>query len=332
MEYVRGATSARGSCKATLAASGARFPLSIAVSIACGVLRGLHAAHEAKSDKGEPLGLIHRDISPQNVLVGIDGVPRVIDFGIAKAADSVQFTRDGELKGKLSYMAPEQLNGHRCTRRTDIYSASVILWEVLTAQRLFDADYQSAILKNILHRPIDPPSDSVPDLPKALRRHRCSRRSRARPERQVRLPRARWRSRSRTPWPWPRNRRSAPGSRSWRPNRSRSARRAWPRSRASRRRRRPRGPPRRSARIWFVDVKPAPTSMRRPSPDDAGPRTSRGVGQPPPAAGRASVPLHSFPVDARDLPSRSPSRLDAAEPSRRPPEPDRADTAVAIRN
>jgi eukaryotic-like serine/threonine-protein kinase len=166
MEYVEGDSLSR-LMRATLARK-ERVPVSIAVSIVCGVLHGLHAAHEAKSDRGEPLELVHRDVSPQNVLVGVDGVPRVIDFGIAKAADSVQYTRDGELKGKLSYMAPEQLNGHRCTRRSDIYAASVILWEVLTAQRLFDSDYQSAILENILHRPVDPPSDVIPDLPKAI--------------------------------------------------------------------------------------------------------------------------------------------------------------------
>jgi serine/threonine protein kinase len=168
MEYVEGDSLSR-LMRATTARK-ERVPVPIALSIMCGMLHGLHAAHEAKSDKGEPLELVHRDVSPQNVLVGIDGVPRVIDFGIAKAADSVQFTRDGELKGKLSYMAPEQLNGHRCTRRSDIYAAAVVLWEVLTAQRLFDADYQSAILQNILHRPVDPPSDIVHDLPKAIDR------------------------------------------------------------------------------------------------------------------------------------------------------------------
>jgi eukaryotic-like serine/threonine-protein kinase len=168
MEYVEGDSLSR-LMRATQARK-ERVPVPIAMSIICGMLHGLHAAHEAKSDKGEPLELVHRDVSPQNILVGIDGVPRVIDFGIAKAADSVQFTRDGELKGKLSYMAPEQLNGHRCTRRSDIYASAVVLWEVLTAQRLFDADYQSAILQNILHRPVDPPSDIVQDLPKAVDR------------------------------------------------------------------------------------------------------------------------------------------------------------------
>ncbi len=163
LEYIDGESLSR-LIRATRARK-ERVPLEVAVTIMCGVLHGLHAAHEAKNDKGEPLGIVHRDVSPQNVLVGIDGVPRVIDFGIAKAADSVQITREGELKGKLSYMAPEQLEGGKITRRVDVYAASVMLWELLTGQRLFDADYQSAILKNILHRPIDPPSEIARDVP-----------------------------------------------------------------------------------------------------------------------------------------------------------------------
>jgi serine/threonine protein kinase len=166
MEYIEGDSLSR-LLRATYARK-ERVPIPIAMTIMTGVLHGLHAAHEAKNDQGEPLELVHRDVSPQNILVGIDGVPRVIDFGIAKAADSVQITRDGELKGKLSYMAPEQINGHRLTRKTDIYAATVVLWEVLTGQRLFDADYQSAVLKNILHRPVDPPSEIVHGLPTEL--------------------------------------------------------------------------------------------------------------------------------------------------------------------
>jgi eukaryotic-like serine/threonine-protein kinase len=166
MEYVEGDSLSR-LMKATIARQ-ERVPLPIAVAIVSGVLHGLHAAHEAKNDKGEPLEIVHRDVSPQNVLVGIDGATRVIDFGIAKAADSVQVTREGELKGKLAYIAPEILGGHRGTRRADIYAAAVVLWEVLTAQRLFDADYQSAVLANILHRAVEPPGDFVPDLPPAI--------------------------------------------------------------------------------------------------------------------------------------------------------------------
>jgi len=168
MEYVEGDSLSR-LMKATIARQ-EKVPLGVAVAIASGVLRGLHAAHEAKSDKGEPLGIVHRDVSPQNILVGVDGTPRVIDFGIAKAADSVQITREGELKGKLAYIAPEILSGQRGTRRADIYAAAIVLWEVITAQRLFDADYQSAVLANILHRPVDPPSDFVPGLPPELDR------------------------------------------------------------------------------------------------------------------------------------------------------------------
>ena len=101
-----------------------------------GLLHGLHAAHEAKSERGAPLGIVHRDVSPQNVLVGLDGVPRVLDFGIAKAVTRVQSTRNGQLKGKLSYMAPEQLRGGSADRRTDVFAAGIVLWEALTGSPL----------------------------------------------------------------------------------------------------------------------------------------------------------------------------------------------------
>jgi serine/threonine-protein kinase len=168
MEFVEGDSLSR-LMKVTVARE-ERVPLPVATAILSGVLRGLHAAHEAKSDKGEPLGIIHRDVSPQNILVGVDGAPRVIDFGIAKAASSVQITREGELRGKLAYIAPEILSGQRGTRRSDLYAAAVVLWEVLTSQRLFDADYQSAVMANILHRPVEPPSELVKGLPPELDR------------------------------------------------------------------------------------------------------------------------------------------------------------------
>jgi serine/threonine protein kinase len=95
----------------------------IVATIVSGVLHGLHAAHEARDEQGQPLRIVHRDVSPQNVLVGTDGVPRVLDFGVAKAAGRVQTTREGQLKGKLAYMAPEQVRGE-VTRVTDVYSAS----------------------------------------------------------------------------------------------------------------------------------------------------------------------------------------------------------------
>ena len=98
----------------------------------CGALHGLHAAHEAKNERGEPLGIVHRDVSPQNVLVGVDGVARVLDFGVAKARGRMQTTREGQLKGKLAYMAPEQLRGQPATQQSDVYAAAVVLWEALT--------------------------------------------------------------------------------------------------------------------------------------------------------------------------------------------------------
>jgi serine/threonine protein kinase len=166
MEYIHGEALSRIS--RTLRAKNERIPLRIAVAIMSGVLHGLHAAHEAKSEKGEPLGIVHRDVSPQNVIVGVDGVARVLDFGIAKAADQVHLTREGEVKGKLIYMAPEQLLGEPVSRRTDIFSASVVLWECLTGQRLFESDSQSALLARARMQKVDAPSEYAPEISKAL--------------------------------------------------------------------------------------------------------------------------------------------------------------------
>lgn len=137
------------------------IPPRIAIAVIAGTLRGLHAAHEAKDAAGHPLHIVHRDISPQNVLVGVDGVARVLDFGVAKAVGRHQQTREGQLKGKLAYMAPEQLNGE-VTPRTDVYAAGVTLWEALTAKRLFNADNEAAILGKILGGMVEPPSLHVP--------------------------------------------------------------------------------------------------------------------------------------------------------------------------
>ena len=146
-----------------------RMPLKVAAAVMVGVLHGLHAAHEASNEKGEKLGIVHRDMSPQNVLVGPDGIARVLDFGIAKAETRSYHTRDGDLKGKLAYMAPEQLTGEiTVDRRTDIFAASIVLWEILTGRRLFDSDYQSAILRRIQETSVAAPSSFNPDLPPQL--------------------------------------------------------------------------------------------------------------------------------------------------------------------
>src|SRR4029078_12527071 len=107
MEYIRGESLSK--LARILRPTGARMPLKIAGAVMVGVLHGLHAAHEATDERGQKLGIVHRDVSPQNVIVGTDGTARVLDFGIAKAADRAYMTREGDLKGKLAYMAPEQL-------------------------------------------------------------------------------------------------------------------------------------------------------------------------------------------------------------------------------
>jgi serine/threonine-protein kinase len=146
------------------------IPPIISASIVAGMLQGLHAAHEAKDDHGVRLELVHRDVSPQNALVGVDGVPRIIDFGVAKATSRLQTTRDGSVKGKLAYMAPEQALGKPVTPRTDVYSASIILWEALTCQRLFDAENEAHLFNKLMTHEPEPPSAIRPGIPPSLDR------------------------------------------------------------------------------------------------------------------------------------------------------------------
>lgn len=135
----------------------------IAVKILTELLSGLHAAHEARNERGIPLGIVHRDVSPQNVLVGVDGVAHLIDFGVAKAAGRVQNTRDGQLKGKLAYMAPEQIRNTGVDRRTDVYAAAAVLWEALTGRRLFTGD-EANLMYAVLTVPIAAPSTVNPSV------------------------------------------------------------------------------------------------------------------------------------------------------------------------
>jgi serine/threonine protein kinase len=159
MEYVPGESVARIS--RALRERRETLPLHILSAIITGVLHGLHAAHEAKDERGQPLGIVHRDISPQNVLVGADGVARVLDFGVAKAAGRLQTTREGEIKGKLSYMPPEQLRGGVVERRSDVYAVGIMLWELVTGERLFSGVNEGAIVAKVLEARIETPSDVV---------------------------------------------------------------------------------------------------------------------------------------------------------------------------
>ena len=155
MDYVEGESLARLS--RAMKARGERVPHDIVLAIVCGVLHGLHAAHEARDESGAPLDIVHRDVSPQNVLVGVDGVARVLDFGIAKAAGRAQTTRDGQIKGKVSYMPPEQIQG-AVTRRTDVYAVAVVLWETLVGRRLFEGDSPVETLSAVINAAVPKPS------------------------------------------------------------------------------------------------------------------------------------------------------------------------------
>jgi serine/threonine-protein kinase len=132
-------------------------------------LGGLHAMHEATDDAGRALGLVHRDISPQNLIVGTDGITRVTDFGIALAAGRLASTRpDGTVKGKLPYLAPEQVGRKDIDRRADVFAAGIVLWECLTGQRLFAAATEAETLTRVLSEPIPPPSELRPEIPSAV--------------------------------------------------------------------------------------------------------------------------------------------------------------------
>ncbi len=165
MEYIQGESLGK---LTRAAASQGGVPLAVTSAIMIGVLEGLHAAHEARSDRGEPLDIVHRDVSPQNVLVGEDGVAHVLDFGVAKAAGRLQQTGEGQVKGKFAYMSPEQLAQLPIDRRTDVYAASVLLWETLTGRKAFDGDSSASVVYAVVHNNLEPPSRLVRGVPAAL--------------------------------------------------------------------------------------------------------------------------------------------------------------------
>ncbi len=166
MEYVHGVDLATVSV--TARRLGERIPPAIATALLAGVLHGLHAAHEVRGEDGRSLGLVHRDVSPQNVVVGADGTARVLDFGIAKALRKNHVTVEGQTKGKIAYIAPEQLVGADVTRQADVYSAGVVLWESLTGRHLFDEPNEAALVSRVLEGQVPPPSQFAPEIGPAL--------------------------------------------------------------------------------------------------------------------------------------------------------------------
>jgi serine/threonine-protein kinase len=143
-----------------------RLPRLI-VPIVLDALAGLHAAHSLNDEDGTSMGLVHRDVSPQNILVGVDGSARITDFGIAKASSKISSTMPGQLKGKLAYMAPEQVaNPAGVDARTDVFAAGALLWSALTGRRLFLGATDAETLNNVQTLVVPPPS-TVGFLPPA---------------------------------------------------------------------------------------------------------------------------------------------------------------------
>ncbi|MCA9603313.1 MAG: serine/threonine protein kinase, partial [Myxococcales bacterium] len=176
MEYVEGETLSgllRGAAQA-----GQRIPLDIALRVAVDILAGLEAAHSLQDDDGHPLRVVHRDVTPQNILVGADGVTRLLDFGIATAALRSATTKEGQLKGKFGYMAPELLDGGEASPQTDAYSAGVTIWETLTGEHLFDGktelDVAAAVLRCVVP-PLKNHRDDVPGEVEAVLRRALAR-------------------------------------------------------------------------------------------------------------------------------------------------------------
>jgi serine/threonine-protein kinase len=163
MDYVEGDTLARFAARA--ATRGTRLPRDVVVRIMLDALTGLHAAHELTDELGRSLGLVHRDVSPQNILVGTDGLARITDFGVARAAARLSSTRNGRLKGKLAYMAPEQARSEATDRRADVFAAGILVWEMLAGRRLFKAETEAATILRVVVDPIPRLASIAPDVP-----------------------------------------------------------------------------------------------------------------------------------------------------------------------
>ncbi|RKG95742.1 serine/threonine protein kinase, partial [Corallococcus sp. CA053C] len=163
MEYVRGCSlwELRKRSKEAMAP----MPTTLVAHIGAEVARGLHYAHRLRVN-GELLHLVHRDVTPHNVLVSYDGAVKLTDFGIAKAGNKL--TNPGVLKGKFAYMSPEQARGESVDVRTDVFALGVVLWELLTGGRLFQGDSEIAVLRAVQESTIVPPARLNPDVPPDL--------------------------------------------------------------------------------------------------------------------------------------------------------------------
>ena len=166
MDYLHGEDARR----LLMAVSGKeeRIPIEHIITIATAAAAGLHYAHEQRGVDRRPLGIVHRDVSPANIMIGYDGSVKVADFGIAKAEQRSTETNSGTLKGKVAYMSPEQCVGEHVDRRSDVFSLGIVLYELVTTRRLFKGDNDFLTMSSIVLGYIPPPSTYRPDLPPAL--------------------------------------------------------------------------------------------------------------------------------------------------------------------
>jgi hypothetical protein len=149
---------------------GLRLPLEHAIEIVIGAASGLNFAHDKRGPDGRPLGIVHRDVSPANLVVTYDGGVKVVDFGIAKMTADPELSRRDSLKGKLAYMSPEQLNNLPVDRRGDVFALGVVLYEITTHVRLFKGATEVETMRSVMDGTVPPPSTVVPGYPPALER------------------------------------------------------------------------------------------------------------------------------------------------------------------
>lgn len=163
MEYVHGANLLEALTRAR-----APLPMEAALQVVIDVARGLHELHEHRSTDGRPLGMVHRDVSPANVLLAYDGSVKLTDFGIAKAMELTSATRTGTFKGKLGHSSPEQARGEQIDRRSDVFCLGILLYEVTTGARAFSGPNEFAVLGKVASAKYDPPETIVDDYPQEL--------------------------------------------------------------------------------------------------------------------------------------------------------------------
>ncbi len=168
MEYIHGSTLRELQLLAT--EHKISFPHNVSASIIEQACRGLHAAHELRDMEGNPIGLVHRDISPHNLMCTTEGNVKLLDFGVAKATEGVEATYSGSLKGKFAYLSPEQCLHQNLDRRSDLFALGIVLWELCTGERLFKKRTELEMMQSIIRGDVPAPTSIDPTIPPALER------------------------------------------------------------------------------------------------------------------------------------------------------------------